>query len=627
MSHKKSDRSLTAMMTDRRFWPLFWTQALGAFNDNVIKNAIVMLITFKSASLFGLTSEKLVALCGGIFILPFFLFSATAGELADQRSKSRLSTFTKLWEIAIAVLAGAGFYFENLPFLLFALFMLGMQATFFGPIKFGILPELLETNDLMRGNALIELGTFISILLGTILGGVLMGAGPQGPLFVSAAAVVIAVTGWATSRKILPQPAQAPRVRITLSPFHPTYQLFHLARKVKSVFLSILAISWFWLLGSVVLSILPHLCKDVLGAHESVLTFFLAVFSLGVGAGALLSERLSFRTFELGLVPLGSFGMSLFALDIGLMELPRAVDLSTLFSNFLGWRLSIDLFFFSVSAGLFTVPLYTLIQIRSDEKIRSRIIAANNVLNAAFMVTGAIALMVLYSLDFSVQQVFLILAGANVLVAAYVYTVLPEFLFRFMCWVLAHLMYRMRTRGTEFFPDSGPAILVCNHVSFVDWILISAACPRPIRFVMHYSFLSIPFFGFFFRGAKVIPIAGQKEDPAILESALRKISAELEAGELVCIFPEGEVTRDGKLSPFRKGIERILDKNPVPVIPMALKGMWGSFFSRRYGRAMSKPFRRVWSNVTLLVLKPLPKEEATAEALQVIVEKLLAENA
>lgn len=626
MSHEKNERSLSAMMTDRRFWPLFWTQALGAFNDNVVKNAIVILITFKAATLFGLTSEKLVALCGGIFILPFFLFSGVAGELADQQSKSRLSTFTKLWEIIIVLLAGAGFLFEHLTFLLFALFMLGMQAAFFGPIKYGILPELLGPKDLMRGNALIELGTFIAILLGTILGGILMGAGPQGPVLVSTAALLIAVLGWLASRKISYQPPQSPGLRVSLNPMKTTLELFHLARKVKSVFLSILAISWFWLLGSVILSVLPHLCKEVMGAPESVLTFFLAVFSLGVGLGSLLSERLSFRSFELGLVPLGSFGMSLFALDIGIMEIPQAVDLASLFASIGGWRLSIDLFLFSVSAGIFTVPLYTLIQLRSEDKERSRIIAANNVLNAAFMVAGAVGLMGLYSVGLTVPQIFLVLAGLNALVAAYVYTVLPEFLFRFLCWVLAHVMYRTRTRGAEFIPETGAALLVCNHVSFVDWLMISAASPRPIRFVMHYSFMKLPGFGFFFRDGKVIPIAGLKEDPKILEAAFEKISAELAAGELVCIFPEGEITRDGKMAPFRKGVERILERNPVPVIPMALSGMWGSFFSRRYGRAMSRPFRRLWSRISLTIARPLQPIGTTSEALQSIIQEILTLN-
>lgn len=623
MSHSKDAPSLSGLMADRRFWPLFWTQALGAFNDNVFKNAIVILITYRSATLMGLNAEKLVALCAGIFILPFFLFSAVAGELADQRSKSRLSALTKVWEIIVMLLGAVGFYFDSLPFLLISLFMLGIQATFFGPIKYGILPELLESRELISGNALIELGTFISILLGTILGGILMGMGENGRHYVSFASIGIAVLGFLSSRKILAVKPQMPELRISRRPIAPTLELIRLARKTKSVFLSILAISWFWLLGSIVLSVLPHLCKDVIGGSERVLTFFLAVFSIGVGLGSILCERLSFRTLELGLVPIGSFGMTLFALDIGLMSMPHAADLTALFSTGTGWHLAIDLFLFSMSAGLFTVPLYTLMQLRSDGKERSRIIAANNVLNALFMVIGAVGLMGLYSFGISAPHVFLVLAAVNALVAAYVYTVLPEFLFRFVTWILSRVMYRVHATGIENFPEEGPALIVCNHVTFIDWLIISAMCPRPIRFVMHSSFMKMPLIGFFFRRAKVIPIAGAKEDPNALVSAFRKISEELRAGELVCIFPEGEITKTGEMTYFRRGVEKAIELDPVPVIPAALLGMWGSFFSRVHGKAMSKPFRRIWSRVELRVAPPVPPKDATAENLERIVASLL----
>jgi len=479
------------MMKDRRFWPLFWTQAFGAFNDNLFKNAIVILITYKSATLFGLTSEKLVALCGGIFILPFFLFSAVAGELADQRSKSTLSRFTKAWEIFVMLVGATGFALDSLPLLLGALFMLGVQATFFGPIKYGIIPELLGSRELVAGNALIELGTFVSILLGTLLGGVLMGLGETGRHWVSGTALAVALFGYLTSRKILPQPAQAPDLAISKRPIAPTLELIRIAKKTPSVFLSILAVSWFWLLGSVVLSVLPSLCKDALGGSESVLTFFLALFSIGVGIGSLLCERLSFGSLELGLVPIGSLGMSLFALDIGWLSMPHIATIPQIFSDPQACRLAFDMLFFSISAGLFTVPLYTLIQLRSDPQERSRIIAANNVLNALFMVGGALALIGLYAAGLKAPQIFLVLAGANAFVAVYVYTVLPEFFFRFVAWILTRILYRVKVRGEENFPESGAAIVVCNHVSFIDWLFISSACPRPIRFVMHYSFMKM----------------------------------------------------------------------------------------------------------------------------------------
>lgn len=615
-----------SLLTDRRFRPLFWTQALGAFNDNVFKNAIVILITFRSATLLGLDSEKLVALCGGIFILPFFLFSAAAGELADRRSKSTLGRFAKVWEILVMLLGAAGFAADSLPLLLGALFMLGTQAAFFGPIKYGILPELLEPRELVAGNALIELGTFVAILLGTILGGALMGLGDSGRHWVSFAGVVFAALGYLASRGIPDLPAQAPELRLSRNPVTPTFALFRLARRTPSVFLSILAISWFWLVGSIVLSALPALCKNVLGGSEAVLTLFLGLFSVGIGVGSLLCERLSFGTLELGLVPVGSIGMTLFALDIGFLPMPHAPGIGALFADPRGTRLAADLFLFSVSAGLFTVPLYTLIQLRSDARERSRIVAANNVLNALFMVVGAGALIGMYAIGLDGPRIFAILGGANAVVALGVYGALPEFLFRFVAWVLTRAMYRAKIEGARNFPETGAAVIVANHVSFADWLILSAACPRPIRFVMHASFMKLPLFGSFFRRAKVIPIAGGKEDPGILESAFRKVSEELRAGELVCIFPEGGLTRDGKLGPFRPGVERVLSENPVPVVPVALDGMWGSFFSRRHGRAMSKPFRRLWSRIAVRVGPPLPARDASAERLRTVVANLLAKR-
>lgn len=621
MSHGSTP--LRSLFADRRFLPLFFTQALGALNDNVVKNAMVVLITFKAVSLGGLSSEKLVALCGGLFILPFFLFSGWAGQIADQKSKSSLSVVTKVLEIVVVAIAGIGFLSESFSLLLFALFLLGVQSTFFGPIKYGILPELLKPEELITGNALIEMGTFVAILIGTILGGLLVGLGDRGPIAVSAGALAFSVMGWFASRKIPHQAPSSPEIRISRDPFSPNWELLRIAKKVKSVYLSILAISWFWLFGSIILAVLPSLAKNTLGASETVLTFFLALFSVGVGTGSILCGKLSFEKLELGLVPIGSIGMTFFAFDLGWMDLPRASTLTELFSQSAGWRASTDLFFLSIFSGLFTVPLYTLLQVRSDPKERSRIVAANNVLNAVFMVVGALGLMILLSFDLSPQKIFLIVAALNALVAIAVYSVLPEFLFRFLLWVLARLMYRLRIRGNQNFPDSGAALLVCNHVSFVDWMMISAACPRPIRFVMHSDFMKIPIFGTLARHAKVIPIAGRKEDPKLLEIAFQKISEELSAGELVCIFPEGELTRNGNVSPFRPGLEKALRTNPVPVIPMALNGMWGSFFSRKHGNAMTKPFRRIWSRISLDVGDPILPTEVTAKVAEDAVVKLL----
>lgn len=323
MSHLKDSPSLRSILTDRRFWPLFWTQALGAFNDNVFKNAIVILITFKSATLFGLSSEKLVALCGGIFILPFFLFSAVAGKLADQRSKSDLSRFTKIWEILVMILGAVGFALDSLPLLLGALFMLGMQATFFGPIKYGIVSELLGKRELVGGNALIENLEYSRDSSRNDSRWNPYGTRRDGTPLGLLRRHRVRPSGLPHQPKDYSSPCSRSRAKGFTKSDRADVRPLRLARNTPSVFLSILAISWFWLLGSIVLSVLPTLCKDTLGGSESVLTLFLAIFSIGVGFGSILCERFSFGSLELALVPIGSIGMSLFALDIGILPMPH----------------------------------------------------------------------------------------------------------------------------------------------------------------------------------------------------------------------------------------------------------------------------------------------------------------
>lgn len=603
---------------------------MGALNDNVFKNALIILITFRAFSLAGIPTEQLVAICGGIFILPFFLFSAPAGQLADKYSKSRLIIWIKIWEIIVMLIGAYGFITDNIIVLLLALFLMGLQSTFFGPVKYSILPHLLRDDELVSGTAYVELGTFISILFGTILGGILIAIPHHGVWMVSAAVIIFATLGCLTSVKINKLEAVAPGLKFQVNPIPQTLLILKLMKKKRSVFLSVLGISWFWFLGAAFLSLLPIYCKNFLNSNESVVTFFLALFSIGVGVGSILCERLSFQKLELGLVPIGSIGLSIFAFDLYLIGRPYSVAIQPspqisvfgLLSTWPGLHISLDLFLFSVFSGLFIVPLYTLVQQRSNENERSRVIAANNILNALFMVVSAVFLMTLFALQLTIPQIFLALSITNALVAVYIYTIVPEFLFRLICWFLAHILYRIQVIGRENLAIEGPAVLICNHVSFVDWLIIASVCPRPIRFIMHYSFLEIPLTGRIFRDAKVIPIAGSRENPQILNSAFERISEELGKKEIVCIFPEGTVTRDGNLGPFRKGIEHIIKKTPVPVVPMALNGLWGSFFSRKYGKAMSKPFRRFWSRITLNIGNSVAPQEVSAEKLRMLVKQL-----
>lgn len=631
--------SQAKLLVDRRFWPLFWTQFFGAFNDNLFKNAVVILVTFRSMTLGGMGSASVVAMSAGIFILPFFLFSGIAGQLSDRYSKPVLMQWVKALEIVIMGGAAAGFLLENLLILLLVLFLMGTHSTFFGPAKFSILPELIEEKELVGANALVETGTFVAILLGTIGGGVLVGM-EGGTSVVSVALLAVAITGYWTSRKLMPLTPAAPSLSLTWNPITPTVDTMKSIRSEASVLHSVMGISWFWFIGASILTILPPLCKDVLRAGEGVVTLFLALFCVGIALGSLLCERLSRQTLEIGLVPLGSIGLTLFAVDAFLAaeQVSAALPLATVgefLSRGLGsYRLAADLFLFSVFGGFFTVPLYTLIQERSNPAQRSRVVAANNILNAAFMVVASGLLMGMLALGVSIPAVFLVLGLMNAAVAMYIYTLIPEFLLRFIAWGLANVLYRIRIEGRERFPVTGPALLVCNHVSFVDWLLIAAACPRPARFIMYWGYFKIPVVQRLFRDAKVIPIAPAKEDVAVRDKALEQAAHELVQGELVCIFPEGGITSDGEVMGFRPGLETILQKAhemqgaqkaSIPVIPMALVGMWGSFFSRKDGSAMKRPFRRVWSRVLLRVGEPMAAGPATAPRLEEAVRALLSD--
>ncbi len=397
----------------------------------------------------------------------------------------------------------------------------------------------------------------------------------------------------------------------------------------RTIFLSVLGISWFWFLGALYLSQFPVYTKDVLFGKEEVVTVLLALFSVGVGVGSLLCERLSGRRIELGLVPFGSIGLTLFGIDFYFASSGLAAHAPAGAAEFLRdpahWRILADLALIGIFGGFYIVPLYTLIQTRSEASHRSRVIAGNNVLNALFVVCAAVLAIVLLDLGLSIPQLFLAAAILNAAVAIYIYTLVPEFLMRFLIWLLVHTVYRLKTSGLAHIPETGPAVLVCNHVSYVDGLVIAAACPRPVRFVMDHRIFKIPVLSFIFRTGRAIPIAPASEDPKALEEGYDQIAKALEDGDLIGIFPEGKITYDGQLNPFKPGVKKILDRTPVPVVPLALQGLWGSFFSRHEGPAMTRwrrIVRRIFSRISLIAAPPVAPREATAEGLHRIVQRL-----
>lgn len=608
------------LLRSRRFAPLFVTQFLGAFNDNLFKNALVVLLTFHTAQWSSLSAGVLANLAAGIFILPFFLFSAFAGQLADKYDKARLARLTKLLELLITLVALWGFIAHSLTILLAALFLLGLQSALFGPVKYALLPQHLGQSELLGGNALIEAGTFVAILLGTLGGGVLAGYLPD-PAWIAGAGMLVAISGLLASLRIPAAPAPAPGLRLQLNLLRATMNTIGFARQERSVFLSILGISWFWLYGALFLAQLPGFTQQVLGGSESMVTLLLAVFTVGIGSGSLLCERLTSQQVEIGLVPLGSIGLTLFGLDLFFaapqgLAAEQAHSLLYLLGHWPVWRVMLDLLMLGLFGGFFIVPLYALVQLRSAEAQRARIISANNILNALFMVIGALLAIAGLAAGLSIPALFAVAALCNAAVAVYIYSLVPEFLIRFMAWVLVKTLYRLRLEGSDHIPREGAALIVANHVSFADAVILMGATPRPIRFVMDHRIFKTPLLGFIFRHSGAIPIAPAKEDPELLERAFEQVERTLARGELVGIFPEGAITRDGEMQPFRPGMSRILQARPVPVIPMGLSGLWGSFFSRVDGQAMRKPFRRgMFSRIGLRIDTPVAPEQASPQAM------------
>jgi 1-acyl-sn-glycerol-3-phosphate acyltransferase len=606
------------MLGERRFLPFFGTQALGAFNDNVYKNSLVIIATYHAAEFTSIKPALLTNLAGGLFILPFVLFAGLAGQLSDKFDKVLVLRVVKVCEVGIMMLAGVGFAMHQMPVLLAALFLMGTHSTFFSPAKYGLLPEVLIEDELVGGNALLEMGTFLAILLGTLLAGLLA---ERGDLRLATATLVgIAAAGLGFSLAIPRLRPASPSLALDWNLWRATFANLRAARRDPVVFLAVLGVSWFWFYGILVLAQVPLYAKQVLNGSEQVVTLLLVGFSLGVGAGSLLCERLSGRRLEIGLVPFGSLGLTVFGADIFFATPPTPAGAPLAALAFLAthgaWRVVLDVVLVGVFGGFYIVPLYALINRRTPREVMSRVISANNVWNAVFMVVASGFGALLLVRGVTIPALLLVCALLNFAVTAFIYARVPEFLLRFLAWLVARVLYRIRVVGLEHVPADGPALVVCNHVSFADALVLSAAVHRPMRFVMEASIFRIPLVRLVFRGMKAIPIAPASEDRAVREAAFAQVLAELEAGELVCIFPEGRLTSDGAVGEFRPGLMRVMQQRPVPVVPVALSGLWGSAFSRRYrGLGRFLP-RRLWARIDVAVGAPVAAAAVTPEALR-----------
>ncbi len=621
-----SDKSQFALLRQRRFLPFFVTQFLGAFNDNIFRNGLVILVTFQGVLVLGMQPSVLANAAAAIFILPFFLFSSTAGQLADKYEKSLLFRRIKLVEIALMMLAATAFLTHSYGGLLAVLFLMGCQSTLFGPVKYSYLPQQLAPEELVGGNGLVESGTYVAIILGLITGIIAVNTESGSQSLIAVLLIATATLGYLASRKIPATRAVDPHLKINWNIFNETWRMVGFARKDRSVFLSILGISWFWFFGSAMTLQMPAYTKLILIGSKDIATLLLVAFAIGVGVGSLLCERMSGRRVELGLVPFGSIGLSVFALDLYFAQPNISTNsvssIGAFLSNSGSLRILMDLTLIGIFGGFYSVPLYAMVQERAERRYMSRIIAAMNILNSLFMVGAAgLAMVILYA-GMTIPQLFVILAILNALVAIYIYSLLPEFLMRFVVWIMINVFYRIRTSGAENIPIEGPAVVVCNHISFVDALLLGGSIRRPVRFVMYYKIFETPLLRSIFKTAKAIPIASAKENEELLNEAFEKIDAELAAGNVVGIFPEGAITNDGEIQPFRNGIEKIIQRRPVPVVPIAIGGIWGSWFSRIKDAGIRRIPGRLFAKVNVRIGEQVPASQVTAQGMEMLVRTL-----
>ncbi|OPH55549.1 MFS transporter [Vibrio campbellii] len=611
-----SSDSQSSLLRQRKFLPYFVTQFFGAFNDNIFKNVLLLFVAFAGSSALPISSNLFINLAAGLFILPFFLFSASAGVLADKYEKSWFIRKVKVFEIGIMLLGAIGFITESYGVLLLLLFLMGTQSAFFGPVKYALLPQQLNEKELVPGNALVEAGTFIAILVGT-LGAGLIASADNAKYLAAFCVVIFAVLGYLSSRFIPFASAGAPDIQFKWQPYKQTKLTLSIAKSDRIVFQCIMAISWFWFLGAAYLTQFPNFTKVYLNGTESAVSFLLALFSVGIAVGSMACNWLSNHRIEVGIVPIGALGITIFGFLMATSiptDLPRFHTFAEFVSYDAFWPLFFYLLMIGISGGLFIVPLYALMQHRAKETERAQVIAGLNIFNSLFMVGSAVLGIVCLSvLEMSIPQLFALLAILNFLVAAYIFLQIPIFVVRFAMWVVTHTIYRVKHKNLHHLPEHGGALIVCNHVSYMDSLLLSAVCPRLIRFVMEEDYANLPPLRGFLRRAGVIPISASNRTS--IRRAFNDVEKALSEGHIVCIFPEGRLTSDGEMNEFMRGIDIILRRSPVPVIPMALKGLWGSYFSRAKGRACKGLPTRFWSKLEIEAGTAVDPKQASAQAM------------
>lgn len=601
----------TSKLLPKGFKAFLATETLGAFNDNLYK---MLLQLYVIQVLSQQSSESIISQASLIYTLPYVLFGPWSGYLADHFSKTKVMRFVKLFEIPIMGFALLAFLLKSIPLMLFVLFCMALHSTFFGPAKAGFIPETCADEGISFANSLLGMTTFLAIIGGMAFAGALFNQHSQTPYHTIYYCLGVAVLGYAASLRIPHTSPKSSAGKFPLNPFRGIFEDLIFLKSQKGLFLASLANSYFWLLGLVFTNNILVYGKKVLGLSEAQsleISLLPTILGVGIAAGSLLAGRWSGKKVELGLVPLGGIGMAL-------------MGIALCFSGHSYYLTASILFVSGICGGLFVVPLNSYLQFEAPADKKGRVLATNGIMNGLFLVLGSLFYHFLsVVLQLSAPHIYLVMAILSLGVVAYICTVIPEYFLRFLTWLLAHTFYKIRIVGAEHVPFQGPALLSSNHISYIDAFLIVATIQRFIKFIMYKKIYELPLVRQICSILDVIPIAPY-EGKASVKQSLEAARQKLMSGEVVCIFPEGKITRDGQMSEFRPGLEAIMEGMNCPIIPVYLHNIWGSIFSFSGKKVLWKLPKKIPYPITIVYGKALPPD-AKASEVEEAVKALAAE--
>ncbi|WP_032113406.1 acyl-[ACP]--phospholipid O-acyltransferase [Candidatus Paracaedibacter symbiosus] len=592
-------KNFFSLVNHKGFGSLFWIQCLSAFQDNLFRSALLIIATYGMGIYQGQDAAILTPFIGGIVILPFFLFSSLAGQFADKYNKATLVKIIKGCEIAVVLFAIYGFHQKSLPLMLLTLFLNMIQSTFFGPLKYSLIPSYLSPEKVIHGNALIESSTFLSILLGSILGGVLIRIEGLGGIFLNLVMLASVISSWMISLKLPDIQGGDRTLKINWNLYKETLSIIRYASKDRVVFLAIIGISWFWVIGSVMLTQIGAYGKDVIGANESVALLFMFLFAIGIGIGSYLCNRWMHGEIDARVVPWGAIGTTIFIIDLVYtshyvgFSTPDYMGIKQFLKTASGWRICVDLLFIAVGSGISMVPLYALVQTQSDPRHCSRVIAANNVINAFFMVISSVATMLLIALNVTILNIFLIVGVLNLFVIHRLSVLVPESILQLILQAIFKLFFRVEVKGLDNFYKAGDRVLIIsNHISFLDAALLFAFIPEKLSYAIYTFYIDKWWIRMIKPGINLLPV-----DPTN-PMATKKLIELIRQGKKCVIFPEGRITETGSLMKVFDGPGMIADRSEANIVPIRIEGAQFSYFSRLKGKLRRQAFPKI--SVTIL---------------------------